>query len=110
MSFLLALALIVKVLVNHGMVSSAISNILPAETLPRIVMEGMCLCLLLMITCSFHLFKLRMNCRGPGFLVSDFESNLIIGRTQFEGAKTIMGQSLEVVSGSVKNVHTYLNM
>lgn len=47
---------------------------------------------------------------GPGFLISDFESNRIIGNTQFEGAKTLMADSLAAVSGPVMSVHTYLNM
>ncbi|KAF8993031.1 Neutral/alkaline nonlysosomal ceramidase [Cyathus striatus] len=48
--------------------------------------------------------------RGPGFRISDFESNRIIGEKQFEGARTIMNSSLRPISGSVKSVHVYLNM
>ncbi|TFY57319.1 hypothetical protein EVG20_g8593, partial [Dentipellis fragilis] len=48
--------------------------------------------------------------RGPGFRTSDFESNRIIAQYQVDGAKTLMGGSLAPVSGSVKSVHTYLNM
>ena len=48
---------------------------------------------------------------GPGFLISDFESNRIIGNLQFEGAQTIMGSSSRLpISGPVKTVHTYMNM
>ncbi|EPQ55350.1 Neutral/alkaline nonlysosomal ceramidase [Gloeophyllum trabeum ATCC 11539] len=50
--------------------------------------------------------------RGPGFRISDFESNRIIAQLQVDGASTIMsqGSSLPEVSGSVKSVHVYLNM
>ncbi|TDL22967.1 Neutral/alkaline nonlysosomal ceramidase [Rickenella mellea] len=48
--------------------------------------------------------------RGPGFLTSDFESNRIIGDAQFQGAKTLMSQTLTPVAGPVKAVHTYVNM
>ncbi|KAI0820986.1 Neutral/alkaline nonlysosomal ceramidase [Irpex lacteus] len=48
--------------------------------------------------------------RGPGFRISDFESNRIIGQLQADAAKTLMSQSLPAVSGPVKYVHTYLNM
>ncbi|KAI0692157.1 Neutral/alkaline nonlysosomal ceramidase [Cytidiella melzeri] len=48
--------------------------------------------------------------RGPGFRVSDFESNSIIGQKQADGAKTLMSQKLPAVSGPVAYVHTYLNM
>ncbi|PBK90403.1 Neutral/alkaline nonlysosomal ceramidase [Armillaria gallica] len=48
--------------------------------------------------------------RGPGFRVSDFESNRIIGEKQFEGARTIMEGSLAPVSGTVRSVHVYMNM
>ncbi|KAK7691528.1 hypothetical protein QCA50_004927 [Cerrena zonata] len=48
--------------------------------------------------------------RGPGFRISDFESNTIIAQRQVNGAKTIMGQSLAAVSGPVKAVHAYMNM
>lgn len=48
--------------------------------------------------------------RGPGFRISDFESNRIIGQYQFEGAQKIMGSSLASVSGPVKGIHVYLNM
>jgi hypothetical protein len=48
--------------------------------------------------------------RGPGFRISDFESNRIIGQLQFEGARTIMNADLAPVNGSVRSVHIYLNM
>ncbi|KAK0196294.1 Neutral/alkaline nonlysosomal ceramidase [Armillaria mellea] len=48
--------------------------------------------------------------RGPGFRVSDFESNRIIGEKQFEGARTIMEGTLAPVSGAVRSVHVYMNM
>ncbi|KAI0077234.1 Neutral/alkaline nonlysosomal ceramidase [Panus rudis PR-1116 ss-1] len=48
--------------------------------------------------------------RGPGFRISDFESNRIIAQRQVDGAKTLMSQSLAPVSGPVKWVHTYMNM
>ncbi|KAI5120168.1 hypothetical protein M0805_008435 [Coniferiporia weirii] len=48
--------------------------------------------------------------RGPGFRVSDFESNSIIGNLQFQGAQTIMNTSRTAISGPITSVHTYLNM
>ncbi|EKM81296.1 hypothetical protein AGABI1DRAFT_112961 [Agaricus bisporus var. burnettii JB137-S8] len=48
--------------------------------------------------------------RGPGFQVSDFESNRIIGNMQFEAARTIMNGELSPVAGAVKSVHAYMNM
>ncbi|KEP49551.1 neutral/alkaline nonlysosomal ceramidase [Rhizoctonia solani 123E] len=48
--------------------------------------------------------------RGPGFRVSDFESNLIIGTNQFNGAKTLMGSTLASISGAVRSLHSYVNM
>ncbi|KAK0209482.1 Neutral/alkaline nonlysosomal ceramidase [Armillaria fumosa] len=42
--------------------------------------------------------------RGPGFRVSDFESNRIIGEKQFEGARTIMEGPLAPVSGAVRSI------
>ncbi|KAJ7591365.1 Neutral/alkaline nonlysosomal ceramidase [Mycena floridula] len=48
--------------------------------------------------------------RGPGFRISDFESNRIIGDLQFKGAQTIMSGPLAAVSGTVRSVHVYLNM
>lgn len=49
--------------------------------------------------------------RGPGFRISDFESNRIIGEKQFFGARDVMqGTRRSAVSGGVKGVHTYLNM
>lgn len=47
---------------------------------------------------------------GPGFRISDFESNRIIAQRQVDGAKTLMSGSLPSVQGPVKYVHTYLNM
>ncbi|KAG1731837.1 Neutral/alkaline nonlysosomal ceramidase [Suillus paluster] len=47
----------------------------------------------------------------PGFRISDFESNRIIGQAQFEAARTVMeGNNMTLVSGSVKSVHVYLDM
>ena len=48
--------------------------------------------------------------RGPGFRVSDFESNRIIAQVQFDGARTLMSRPLTPLNGPVKYVHTYLNM
>ncbi|KAI0919399.1 hypothetical protein AcV7_006148 [Taiwanofungus camphoratus] len=48
--------------------------------------------------------------RGPGFRVSDFESNRIIAQYQVDGAKKLMSEKLSPVSGPVKWVHAYLNM
>ncbi|OSX61428.1 hypothetical protein POSPLADRAFT_1066191 [Postia placenta MAD-698-R-SB12] len=48
--------------------------------------------------------------RGPGFRMSDFESNRIIAQRQVDGAKTLMEWTLELVSGPVRSVHKYLNM
>jgi hypothetical protein len=49
--------------------------------------------------------------RGPGFHISDFESNRIIGQAQFEATRTVMEESnMTAVSGSVKSVHVYLDM
>ncbi|KAH8831641.1 ceramidase [Flagelloscypha sp. PMI_526] len=48
--------------------------------------------------------------RGPAFRISDFASNEIIGRKQFEGAQTLMGQSLTPVSGNVRGIHVFLKM
>ncbi|KAG2158746.1 Neutral/alkaline nonlysosomal ceramidase [Suillus bovinus] len=43
--------------------------------------------------------------RGPGFHISDFESNRIIGQAQFEATRTVMeGSKMTAVSGSVKSV------
>lgn len=49
--------------------------------------------------------------RGPGFHISDFESNRIIGQAQFEATQTVMeGNDMTGVSGSVRSVHVYLDM
>ncbi|KJA28727.1 hypothetical protein HYPSUDRAFT_33070 [Hypholoma sublateritium FD-334 SS-4] len=48
--------------------------------------------------------------RGPGFQISDFESNRIIGQLQFEGAQTVMNGPMTPVHGTVKSVHTYMSM
>ncbi|CAE6393441.1 unnamed protein product [Rhizoctonia solani] len=48
--------------------------------------------------------------RGPGFRVSDFESNLIIGTNQFNGAKALMGGTLPSVSGAVRSLHSYVEL
>ena len=47
---------------------------------------------------------------GPGFRISDFESNQIIAGLQFQGAQKIMNGQLSPVSGAVKSVHAYMNM
>lgn len=63
---------------------------------------------------TFHhimeIFSLYVFLSGPGFRVSDFESNTIIGNAQFQGALTLMSQTLSAVTGAVKSVHAYLNM
>ncbi|KAF9461830.1 Neutral/alkaline nonlysosomal ceramidase [Collybia nuda] len=48
--------------------------------------------------------------RGPGFRISDFESNRIIGDLQFKGAQKVMNGVMKAVNGAVKSVHVYLNM
>jgi neutral ceramidase len=48
--------------------------------------------------------------RGPGFRISDFESNRLIGLAQMQGAQEIMEGSRSSVSGGVKSVHIYMNM
>ncbi|KAH7917899.1 Neutral/alkaline nonlysosomal ceramidase [Leucogyrophana mollusca] len=48
--------------------------------------------------------------RGPGFRISDFESNRLIGLAQFTGAQTVMNGSMAPVNGAVRWVHTYLDM
>lgn len=48
--------------------------------------------------------------RGPGFRISDFESNRIIGDAQFRGAQRIMNGPLSPVSGAVRSVHVYVEM
>ncbi|TFK45129.1 ceramidase [Crucibulum laeve] len=48
--------------------------------------------------------------RGPGFRISDFESNRIIGDAQFRAAQQVMAGSRTPVSGGVKSVHVYLQM
>ena len=48
--------------------------------------------------------------RGPGFRISDYESNRIIGELQFRGAQTVMSGSLSAVSGAVRSVHVYVEM
>ncbi len=53
---------------------------------------------------------LIMVCRGPGFQISDFESNRLIAQKQVDGAHTLMSQSLAQVQGPVTFVHTYMNM
>ena len=47
---------------------------------------------------------------GPGFTISDFESNTIIAQRQVDGAHTLMTQTLPQISGAVNYVHTYVNM
>ncbi|KAI0644858.1 Neutral/alkaline nonlysosomal ceramidase [Trametes meyenii] len=48
--------------------------------------------------------------RGPGFRISDFESNRIIAQHQVDGAHALMNGGLAPVAGPVKWVHTYMNM
>ncbi|KAJ3491469.1 hypothetical protein NLI96_g720 [Meripilus lineatus] len=48
--------------------------------------------------------------RGPGFRISDYESNRIIAQAQVDGARTLMSKTLPAVSGPVSWVHTYMNM
>lgn len=49
--------------------------------------------------------------RGPGFQISDFESNRLIGLYQFEGAKEIMeSKPLTDITGPVRSVHVYMDM
>ncbi|CCM06034.1 uncharacterized protein FIBRA_08280 [Fibroporia radiculosa] len=48
--------------------------------------------------------------RGPGFRISDYESNLIIAQRQVDGAKELMEQELASVSGPVRWAHRYLDM
>ncbi|GJJ09910.1 hypothetical protein Clacol_004134 [Clathrus columnatus] len=48
--------------------------------------------------------------RGPGFRVSDFYSNYLIGLAQYEGAQTVMNGQRTPVSGSVRSVHQFVNM
>ncbi|KAF8922013.1 Neutral/alkaline nonlysosomal ceramidase [Mucidula mucida] len=43
--------------------------------------------------------------RGPGFLISDFESNRIIGEKQYLGARSVMEDTMSPVSGAVRSVH-----
>jgi hypothetical protein len=47
---------------------------------------------------------------GPGFLISDFESNRIIGNSQFQGAQRVMNSAMSPVRGSVRSVHVYIDM
>ncbi|KAG6816655.1 hypothetical protein H0H87_004298 [Tephrocybe sp. NHM501043] len=53
---------------------------------------------------------LILNSRGPGFRISDFESNRIIGDKQFKGAQAVMSGTRKPVSGTVRSVHAYINM
>jgi hypothetical protein len=48
--------------------------------------------------------------RGPGFRISDFESNRIIAQLQVDGARSLMNGELALVTGAVRSVHTYLSM
>ena len=48
--------------------------------------------------------------RGPGFRISDFESNRIIAQLQVDGAHSLMNGQLASVTGAVRTVHTYLDM
>lgn len=67
--------------------------------------------LTLTFRCFISFFLFRFPARsGPGFQISDFESNRIIGQLQFEGAQTVMNGPLTAVHGTVKSVHTYVTM
>lgn len=48
--------------------------------------------------------------RGPGFRISDYESNRIIGQLQADAANNVLGQKLTPVEGPVRFVHQYVNM
>ncbi|KAJ6486736.1 Neutral/alkaline nonlysosomal ceramidase [Mycena sanguinolenta] len=50
--------------------------------------------------------------RGPGFTLDSFgfHSNEMIAQIQVNAAKTILGQTLSPVTGTVRSVHVYLNM
>lgn len=52
----------------------------------------------------------RFSYRGPGFRISDFESNRIIGEAQFLGAQKVMDGPLSPVQGRVKSAHAYVTM
>ena len=57
------------------------------------------------------LFALNLDpVSGPGFRISDFESNRIIGQKQFEGAQVVMNGVRAGVKGKVRSVHVYLDM
>ncbi|QRW12870.1 hypothetical protein RhiLY_11869 [Ceratobasidium sp. AG-Ba] len=81
---------IARALVNHGMANPASIKSRPVATRHKIVMGA--------------------YLSGPGFRVSDFESNLIIGTNQFNGAKKLMSSTLPSVSGAVRSLHSYVNM
>ncbi|KAG5653121.1 hypothetical protein H0H81_002188 [Sphagnurus paluster] len=57
---------------------------------------------------SFLTFDNRHS--GPGFRISDFESNRIIGDKQFQGAQAVMNGARSPVTGKVRSVHVYMNM
>ncbi|CDO72669.1 hypothetical protein BN946_scf184985.g88, partial [Trametes cinnabarina] len=61
-------------------------------------------------TWFLHIITNQVFCSGPGFRISDFESNRIIAQHQVDGAKTLMSQQLTPITGTVKWVHTYMNM
>lgn len=89
---------------SHGMDSRASLSTRLAGIRPKTAMDGKT-----SLSPSFGQSHAKIL-RGPGFRISDFESNRIIGQLQFEGAQTIMNSSLTSISGPVKSVHTYLNM
>jgi hypothetical protein len=78
----------------------------PVVQLPWNAMDGMLLSSTAYLTFMLHILLIR----GPGFQVSDFESNRIIGERQFLGAQTVMNGALSDVNGSIKSVHTYVAM
>ncbi|KAL8283578.1 hypothetical protein RQP46_005681 [Phenoliferia psychrophenolica] len=55
-------------------------------------------------------FTLLTRIGGPGFRVSDFESNRIIGTNQHNAAIALMSSSLTAISGPIKSTHQYTTM
>ncbi|KAL8283544.1 hypothetical protein RQP46_005647 [Phenoliferia psychrophenolica] len=52
----------------------------------------------------------KVSYSGPGFRVSDFESNRIIGTNQHDAAVALMSSSLTAISGPIKSTHQYTTM
>lgn len=100
------LVLSVRVPVNLGMDNRAISILRHVAALLKTAMDGT-ICYLFLI----HIRRLNDGLpRGPGFRISDFESNRIIAQLQVDGAHSLMNGQLAPVTGAVRSVHTYLNM